>query len=263
LHNSLLDLNSEISNIKIMYSKVPVHSKCYAWKQNNDIVHALVGSANFSTNGLTSPYREVLAETTRDTFYELNLYINTVLSNSLECVEVIPSTPEEALPAFNGDLDIHVCTMTLLDPKTNEVQDYSGLNWGQSSTANVHPSDSCIPIRVTHIRNYPHLFPPKQTKPLLNASGRPNRHNDVIDIIWDDGTKMTGLLEGSQPVNNIDYPKQIASVPQKRIMGEYIRNRINVPLGAKITKEHLDAYGRTSVDVSLEEEGIYYFDFSV
>jgi FAD/FMN-containing dehydrogenase len=45
------------------------------WKHNGEIVHALVGSANFSTNGLTTPYREILAETTRDTFKPLDDYI--------------------------------------------------------------------------------------------------------------------------------------------------------------------------------------------
>ena len=36
-------------------------------------------SANFSTNGLTTPYREILAETTRDTFTPLNDYIYVAL----------------------------------------------------------------------------------------------------------------------------------------------------------------------------------------
>jgi len=261
LHENLLGLNEEIPNIKILYSKVPVHSKCYAWKDNNRIIHALIGSANFSVSGLTIPYKEILAETTYDTFEPLNAYINTIIQNSIECidVEIIERQQGREIEIYNEK----ICTMTLLDPQTNEVQNSSGLNWGQSAVAHVNPNDALIPIRTVHIRNYPELFPPKQLVPIYDNKGRANRHNDGIDIIWDDGTSMQGLLEGTQPVDGIKYPKQIASAPQKSILGEYIRKRVGVPLGARITKRHLNAYGRTNIDVSLEAEGVYYFDFSV
>ncbi len=90
LHNSLVTLQDSIDNINIFYSQFPVHSKCYAWRNKGQIVHALVGSANFSTNGLTTPYREILAETTRDTFNPLNDYIARVLNNSISCLELAP-----------------------------------------------------------------------------------------------------------------------------------------------------------------------------
>jgi len=72
LHNSLLNLQKKNESLSIFYSTLPVHSKCYIWKNNGQIVHALVGSANFSVNGLNTPQREILAETTRDTFMPLN-----------------------------------------------------------------------------------------------------------------------------------------------------------------------------------------------
>ncbi len=86
LHNSLIGLQNEIENINIFYSNFPVHSKCYAWRNRGQIVHALVGSANFSSNGLTTPFREILAETTHDTFNPLNDYITRVLNNSISCL---------------------------------------------------------------------------------------------------------------------------------------------------------------------------------
>ena len=72
LHNSLIGLQNDILNINIFYSNIPVHSKCYVWRNRGQIISALVGSANFSTNGLTTPFREILAETTVDTFLPLN-----------------------------------------------------------------------------------------------------------------------------------------------------------------------------------------------
>lgn len=81
-----------------------------------------------------------------------------------------------------------------------------------------------------------------------------------------DGTKMTGLLEGSvvkkEDGKTVLYPKQISSSPQKSILGEYIRKRLGVEKEEPITMKDLDKYGRTSIDVSLLGEGIYYFDFS-
>ena len=46
-------------------------------------------------------------------------------------------------------------------------------------------------------------------------------------------------------------------------MGEYLRNRIGVPLGQPVRRHHLDRYGRTDIAVYLIGEGVYKFDFSV
>jgi hypothetical protein len=89
------------------------------------------------------------------------------------------------------------------------------------------------------------------------------RHNDSIEIIWDDGLTMEGLLEGSQPVEGVIYPKQISSFPIKAELGEYIRTRIGVPLGQPVRRHHLERYGRTDIEVSLLGDGVYKFDFSV
>ena len=267
LHSSLTDLDNSIHNAYIYYSNTPVHAKCYIWRHEGQVVHALIGSANFSTNGLSTPFKEILAETTYDTFDPLNRYLATIMDNSIRCINCVP----RLVPQRTGFVITtqpaaeDICPMVLYDPITGEVQPFAGLNWGQSPTAHVTPNDAYIPIRTAHIRNFPQLFPIKQTFPTVTTGlGRQHRHNDAIDIIWDDGTAMTGLLEGSQPVDGRIYPKQISSHPEKRAMGEYIRRRIGVPLdGRRITMADLRRYGRTNIDISLQGEGIYFFDFSV
>lgn len=257
LHSSLLELQNNVESLNIFYSTLPVHSKCYVWRLNHKIVHALVGSANFSTNGLTTPFREVLAEITYDTFDPLNQYIQTILNNSISCLEadirriVEPSfVPEE-------------CFLSLLG-RNNEVQNVAGLNWGQNPKNHTRLNDAYIKITIQNIHDYPQLFPPKQINiPKTNHRGRSNRHNDSIEIIWDDGVVMKGLLEGSQRINDIPYPKQISSCPVKSELGEYIRQRIGVPLGQPVTRRHLENYGRWDIAVSLFGEGVYSFDFSV
>ena len=257
LHNSLVNVQNTEEDVNIFYSQLPVHSKCYAWRNRGNIIHALVGSANFSTNGLTTPYREILAETTRDTFAPLNDYIQMVLNNSISCLE---PDQQNVLPQ---ERETSCCTLTLLG-RGGEVQNAAGLNWGQNPNNHTTRNDAYIAIRTAHIRECAKLFPPKQTNPLnTDNRGRQQRHNDAVEIIWDDGITMEALFEGTQTIDGVIYPKQISSFPVKAQLGEYIRNRLGVPLGAPVRKHHLEAYGRTDVEVCLLEEGIYKFDFSV
>lgn len=269
LHRSFLNLARNNGNkVKILYSEFPVHSKCYIWKKGGNILHVLIGSANFTFNGLNTPFRETLAEATADTFTPIKNYTERILANSILCTNcslerTTPTT--SSLNCLSSANTQHFCSMSLLDPRTNNVPPKSGLNWG---FANNHHSeernDAYIPIRTFHIDNFPMLFPPKQERPTEGTErGRRTRHNDKIEIIWDDQKIMDGLLEGSLRRNDIVYPKQISSFPEKSKLGEYIRNRINVPLGTPVTKRDLDRYGRSYIDVSLIGEGIYYFNFSV
>lgn len=268
LHNTLTSINNSNQNINIRYSNTPVHSKCYIWKKENRIVHALVGSANFSSNGLNTPYREILAETTIDTFMPLNNYANIVLGNTIDCVVGVASEGRQSpsftrIQAQTRVRETNSCQMTLLDPRTNEVQNTNGLNWGQNPANHTNPNDANIPIRTEYIRLYPELFPQKRTLPANTVIRRGSaRNNDAIDIIWDDGENMRGMLEGTQPFMGATYPKQISSFPEKSTLGTYIRQRIGVANGTRVTRRHLERYGRTNIDISLQSDGVYFFDFS-
>jgi hypothetical protein len=262
LHNALINTQINVPKVNIYYSTVPIHSKCYIWKNENTIQHALIGSANFSVNGLTTPYREILAETTYDTFQPLEEYIDRVMTHSILCTEIEEVRDgSNIIQTPNIQISTQFCRMTLLG-RGGQVEARSGLNWGHG-IGNITPNDAYIPIRKEHIRSYPLLFPPKQEFPNINNGGRLQRHNDIIEIIWDDGMTMDGLLEGSQEEKGVKYPKQISSAFQKSLMGEYIRHRLGIPSGIFVTKEDLLRYGRTDIDISLLDEGIYYFDFSV
>lgn len=257
LHSELLKVQKSAKNVDIFYSQMPIHAKCYTWNLKNKIVHALIGSANFSTNGLKSDYREILAETTRDSFVDLNDYIQEILNKSISCLEAqVAPLPEKQM---QSNL---ICQLTLLGDD-GEVQNYAGLNWGQNPKNHTNLSDAYIKIRMQDVQNFSWLFPPKQKISLvLDGRGRSGRHNDPVEIIWDDGVNMEGLLMGTQTVNDVKYPKQITSFPSAQIMGLYLRNRLGVPPEQPVRKYHLDRYGRTDIGVTLVGEGVYYFDFS-
>ena len=263
LHNALIDLNLKSDKTEIYYSLTPVHSKCYIWRQNKKIVTALIGSANFSSNGIRTPFKEILAETTHDTFVPLNAYYDKILENSILCSDCDLKQKGQVKPIYEMN-KTGICEMPLYDPKTNELPDASGLNWGQGAKAHTNKNDAYIPIRVKVIKENPYLFPPKQEFPIVSEEYRKgHRHNDTIEIIWDDGTTMVGLLEQSQLVNGIKYPKGISTTPFKKDLGEYLRKRIGVPLGEKVKMVDLLRYGRKDISISLVGEGIYLFDFSV
>lgn len=268
LHNSLVKAQQTIKNINIFYSLVPVHSKCYVWKNNNKIQGALIGSANFSKNGLTTPFKEVLADATIDTFLPLSQYINDILKNTVLCIQAqVKNNSLRVSPSINTS-NPNICSLPLYYIKNGKkhVHDKSGLNWGKAS-AHVAMHDAYIPIGVNAIDAYPNLFPVKTSTPNNQAGKKNHRHNDNIEVIWDDGVVMTCVLEGncSRNINGIKqvFPKQLCSTPRKGLLGEYLRKRMGLPSNHFITYSDLQNYGRDTIDVSLQGEGIYYCDFSV
>jgi len=254
LHQQLVGLHN--NDCKIYYPDIACHSKCYLWLKGQTPIKGLIGSANFSSNGLRNDYRETLLEVDDNQLYVLKGYIEIILNSAKECdtVEVVEAAE------LSQDYDKEICDMILYDPQTGQTQNGHGLNWGFAD-ANVRPNDACIPIRMEHVRKYPKLFPPLQPNPEI----RKGTLKEVIEFVWDDGLVMQGRLEGSQPLPNSDlkFPKQIASFPHKDEFGIYIRERLGIPLGQKILREDLMNYGRDTISVSLIQEGVYHFDFSV
>ncbi len=272
LHNTLIEEDAEYNNISIFYSTIPVHSKLYMWRYKGEVVHALIGSANFSTNGLTTPYKETLAETTADTFAALDAYYKLIKQRCIRCTDAVVTSKRQRKQLEEKFYDPDVCSMPLyiIENGKEVIPEKSGLNWGMAKLTGSHVNinDAYIPIPAELVNHYPDMFPVKQTAPtnLEGVSRKDHRDNDSVDIIWDDGTTMTGLLEGSRKVKidgvSSEYPKQIGTTPSKALLGKYLRERIGVPEGKPITMSDLEKYGRKTIDVTLQGEGIYYFDFS-
>ena len=255
LHSQVLDVHSE--SVKIFYSKQQVHTKLYMWKNRGEIVSALVGSANFSTNGLKTQYRELLMDVEMENFNTISSYANKVFQNTISCLEHEPV--EEIVQT--KEFDINICSISLL-MRNGETHNAAGLNWGQNPENHTTSDDAYLPIRKAHINNYPNLFRPKRGYS-TEEGGRVQRQDDPIDVIFDDGISMVCLFEGTQDVEGTPYPKQLSSYPDKATIGKYFRKRLGVPEGEPIRRHHLDEYGRTDVEMSLISEGVYKLDFSI
>lgn len=262
LHQQLTKIHGD--KVSILYPEVPSHAKCYLWLSEGKPIRGLVGSANFSTNGLSNDFRETLIEVEKPDLFAVKAYIDVIKESSRACnvVAVAETNTNIVTDLTKG------CELELYDPKSGEVQSMHGLNWGFSN-GNVTPNDACIPIRTKHIKQFPHLFQPVFFNPDDGHRSRSKNSKEAVEIIWDDGVIMEALFEGSQPINGMNYPKQISSIPRKNILGEYIRARLNMlPVSdmrnssEKINRSTLERYGRNTITFKLIQPGVYSADFS-
>lgn len=127
------------------------------------------------------------------------------------------------------------------------VPEKSGLNWGFSD-GNVCIDDAYVAIRQDFITHNPGFFP-------LAGS--------VINVVWDDGTKMICSVEGTQNINETTYPKQLTSAYDKSVIGVYFRRRMGIPSGQRIVMRDLDTYGRRDIEIISLGNNTYTIDFSV
>lgn len=123
----------------------------------------------------------------------------------------------------------------------------SGLNWGLAN-AHVKKEDAYIALTKSFLIQNPDFFP---------------EHGDIIEINWDDGIKMFCLLEGTQIINGIIYPKQISSYNEKSELGRYLRQRIGVKSNQLITLSDLEKYGKTFIEASKLGTHKFFFDLHI
>ena len=286
LHNSLLRYD-KFTNLSINYTKTLVHSKCYLWLKKKKLVKALIGSANFSSSGLLTAKREVLGDVLETDFAKTKKYLNIVKANSFSVKEYVVSTKPVVVDTEEAIVTEDAVTLSFLSScqgttknivgvktKRGGVPVAASLNWGFSNGA-PSPNDAYIKIPAKCIRENPLIFPQKN-----------KNINLPIDVIWDDGTEMQMLLEGNMTIDGCIYPKQISTYKDKSEIGVYLRRRIGEKIDKDlvipenlsktnfrtvvndykdklITKEMLQAYGRTNITIKVIGDKTYYFDFSV
>lgn len=274
LYDALQAAQEENPNLEVLFATREVHSKIYIWLHKDRVLTALVGSANFSANGLRSDLRETLTMATRGAFPPLMRYFDTVIDLSTFNPSVttssktsIPTPPDLDSSGVLLDFDL-----PLYSPRQNKVAEKSGLNWGHSS-GHTAVGDAYIAIPKDLIAHSQSLI-----EPFDDAYESPNpriRKSDPIELIWDDGTIMSASLEGEQTVDGLVYPKQLTSyssrtpvidgqrISVKSILGRYLRNRMGIDVNRVITLNDLDRYGRRTVTLKILEPGVYSADFSV
>lgn len=273
LYDSLKKSQCANSNLTVLFSTIEIHSKIYMWMKDDAPRYVLIGSANFSNNGLLNDFRESLADMDLRNYKDLKKYYEYIKVNS---------TPTPKLTNSHSILNItskfqlsptgEINTVDLplyAENKSNGkyVPKSSGLNWGNS----VGHTYIRIPIEVI---NQDHNFFPA-FDPEYKSKSKRKRDSDPIEIIWDDDEVMEASSEGIQKgADNREYPKQIASYStkskkelggksKKSILGRYIRKRMGISDPTHvISYQDLLNYGRDNITFSKISEGVYSANFS-
>ncbi len=212
-----------------------VHAKTFVWFRDGAPVEAFLGSANYTQTALTGQQIEVLTKCDPD---EAATLFEEHRSRSLECQHAdVDSSITLFQPRGNVQAGLESRTLSLLDSRTGETPERSGINWGQREGRDPNQAYLSVPQEIVRSG----FFPPRTVEFTMNP---------------DFGPSM--LCVAAQ-----DDAKAIHSRPSNAILGKYLRARLGLFNGEYVTKSHLDNYGRTDVTIYKEDDETYHLDFSV
>ena len=256
-HNGFKQLCEEFSGqfkCSYIYKTPPVHSKVYVWYKNSQFYKAFVGSANYTQNAFFRQ-REILCE-----FGNANIatYFNRVEEESIYCdhieienyIRVYNDNDyykthqhEEIIDVAGGSTEFEVnqqdrILVSLLDRNEN-IQNRAGLNWGQREGRN--PNQAYIQLPPDVYRS--EFFPIR---------------GEHFTVTTDDS--KTFICTRAQ---KNEFGAAIETPHNNSLLGEYFRNRLNLPSGSFISKEDLEKYGRTDVAFYKFDDENFFMDFSV
>jgi len=292
-YNEFKRLEAAYPNLKI---NIPidyhVHTKCYLFRKAQVTQNVLVGSANSSSSALSTTanselltpidniedrcfldnYEKEIEEAS--VHFDDPLIIPTQKTNTLRVASKRARTVPESWNNFTGDPFSAIIPLYCIKNDSPVVQRVDGLNWGNGPKASKSTDmESVLPIRAFHVKNYPLLIPFNGAVG-SGTGGKSQRMQKPIEMIWDDGTKMTMLFQqrgvevppkGKRVPGSAyrQYPKALTASSGGVELGKYLRNRMNLPHDKEITYDDLRTYGRDYVTLTLTKAGEYELDFSV
>ncbi|MFC1608496.1 restriction endonuclease PLD domain-containing protein [Candidatus Latescibacterota bacterium] len=214
---------------------MPIHSKIYVWTKRNNPVHAWCCSANYTQAALYNMRQQEVVSVC-DPSQALNIFLNA-FSQSMSCgspsaSEVVESKRYENASVGNKELhEETTAEWSLLSGRTEDGLRY-GINWGHRGERN--RNEAYIPIPST----------------VYNTNFFPNRPN-YFTVRTDDEYIFTCVREQDSgkamttPLNNSD-------------IGLWLRKRIGLQSGDRITAENLIKANATVVAFTKTDEDEYY-----
>ena len=271
-HKKYVELSERYKNLKIYYKKHYNHSKIYCWLKDKKIVEIISGSANFSVSGLLNDYQEVLYNIKNEDHENTENYIQDAIEDSVLCKEhKFISTEKNKLAIKNLYLDQIIsrsppaARLSLRDSKGGLK---GGINIGQEKLKghHVHINDCYVPLRPAIIEELPELFPNQGVNVMVGTGWTRNKKKPKsnAEFLFDDGEVMAITFEqkGKQ-IDNYHIYKGFRSFKPNKLLGEYLRKRMNIKSGKPFTESDFKKYGRDTIDLTLLGEGQYFADFSV
>lgn len=174
-------------------------------------------------------------------YYQL-IEKDTIFCTHSEIHETIQITKDNSIKDFEnnnpGNNTLQSVTLSLLTNK-GEIGFGSGLNWGHRPNGiKREPNQAYIRLPIQIARQ--NFFPLDK------------KH---FTVITDDNKQL--ILRTEQQNN-----KAITTPLNNSLLGEYFRNRLNLPNGSFITKDDLLRYGRTDVTFYKIDDEQFFMDFN-
>lgn len=240
-----------------------VHSKVFVWSQPYEDIPqlphiAFTGSLNYTMNAFYRR-RESVSQCSALLAYQ---YFEDLLPDTIDCLDpeagdrlqnVINNVPAPDEPdnseadylRYNQEQPVDTITVSLLKADGSDTGYGSGINWGiRPNGTRRNPNQAYIPYNTQDRR--PGFFPDRINPDDPNCP--------IFRVITRDfgSFHMRMAQQGN---------KALQSAESNAILGEWIRRRLNVPMGGYVTKQMLELYGRTDVTFRKYADGTYLLDF--
>jgi hypothetical protein len=266
-HVAFVQLHTEFPSVEAYYyaGKVPVHNKIYSWYYNEMPLEGFSGSANYSQQGFNEKMQG--NQMCNDDAIEIknfylsllhkSAYIPSVKVNQRVILSNIPhvagSIPAGAVQWIIPDISVRI---SFLQPDGTLPAGASGLNWGQRLMnvydKKVHDKTRKIIRRVARNPDQAYL----SIKSDATKLGFLPEKNFTFTLLTDDNKSFDCKVQQ-------DGRKAITTTYDNSEIGKYIRDRLKIPHGTRVTENHLLQYGRTDFTLVKINDETFLFDFSV
>lgn len=220
----------------------PVHAKAYYWlTDSNTPVIAFSGSANYTQKAFSKTQTENMVRTTCASVQRL---YNSVKRDTISCLRgkvvskhlTLTETRQIIDLSRMGDAPNASVTLSLLT-SAGKMHQRAGLNWGQRPDRDKDQAYIPIPSNVRKSGFFPPLG-----EPFIVMT------DDECSFIF-----VVAQMEG----------KALHTKGNNALLGKYVRSRMGLRSGERVTLEHLDSYGRTDFKFTKVDEETYLMDFGV
>lgn len=251
-HKGFLQLvNEEFSGqfkCSYVHSVPQIHSKIYIWSRNSTPVCAYIGSANYTqTAMLIGKQGETVAlcDPTSAFDYYSDIQANTVFCDHPDVGDLVNIASDNNYGRSISESDTQTdrysglksATVSLVG-RNGKIQSVAGLNWGQRPGRERNQAY----LQLSHDVYRTDFFPIKSIH---------------FTVLTDDNRTL--ICTRAQKDRN---GQAIETPHNNSLLGEYFRNRLNIPNGAVVTEESLANYGRNYVTFYKIDDETFYMDFS-
>lgn len=259
-HMAFLMLHQEFQgqfNGYYLQNSPPVHCKIYSWYNETVPKLGFAGSANYSQFGFFTDQQ--VNQLTVDDPITIKQFYDQLLTRSIWIPDhkiILPISHRipkvKSVPPGEIEWEKPECRVTIsfLDRKGN-LPLSSGLNWGQRQSKRTDPRTGQVTWDSRE---------PNQAYLSLKGDSRKNgflpERAFTFSLITDDKQSFDCIVAQ-------DGRKAIQSTNNNSEIGKYIRNRIGVPEGEKVTVEDLEKYGRTDFTIEKIDDETFLLDLSL